>query len=83
MLSIAAPAEAETEPLTVMTYNVYLGGDAGAVLSAPRQEVPSRVGSPPLTATPHARLIVPSSIAIMPGTALAQADLLAPLAPIT
>ena len=45
MLSIASPADADSEPLTVMTYNVYLGGDAGAVLSAPRQEVPSRVSA--------------------------------------
>lgn len=45
MLLIAAHAEADSEPLTVMTYNVYLGGDTGAVLSAPREEVPSKVAA--------------------------------------
>ena len=45
MLLIPAHAGAESEPLTVMTYNVYLGGDTGAVLSAPREEVPSRVAA--------------------------------------
>ena len=45
ILLIAAQVEADSEPLTVMTYNVYLGGDTGAVLSAPREEVPLRVAA--------------------------------------
>lgn len=37
-------AHAGEQPLTVMTYNVYLGSDTSTVFSAPPAEIPLRVG---------------------------------------
>ena len=43
--SVSGPAEADNDSLTVMTYNVYLGGDTSTVLSSPPEEIPLRVAA--------------------------------------
>ncbi len=43
--SLPQPAEAGDRHLTVMTYNVYLGGDTGPILSSPPAEIPLRVAA--------------------------------------
>ena len=43
--SIPGPVDADERSLTVMTYNVYLGGDTAPVLSSPPAEIPLRVAA--------------------------------------